>query len=152
MWICLHLADRTPETNDPSGSAPAELAGLQSSSDTRPVLYSCLDTVYWQCRQIPWHSFLSLYSQLGRSQWSRGLNMNCLRSLQRWDRGFESHSRHGCLSAFILCLCCPVCRQAVALRRDDSPSKESYRLCKKDYETEEEARAQQRAAEPLMNE
>jgi hypothetical protein len=30
---------------------------------------------------------------------------------KRWDRRFESHSRHGCLCAFILCLCCPVCRQ-----------------------------------------
>jgi hypothetical protein len=28
--------------------------------------------------------------------------MNCLRPLEHWDRGFESHSRHGCLSAFIL--------------------------------------------------
>jgi hypothetical protein len=29
---------------------------------------------------------------------------------------------------------------------------ESYRLCKKDYVTEEEARAEQRAVELLMNE
>jgi hypothetical protein len=39
-----------------------------------------------------------------------------------------------------------------ALRRADHPSKESYRLRKNDYETEEEARAQQRAVEPLLNE
>jgi hypothetical protein len=41
---------------------------------------------------------------LSRSQWRRGL------SVERWERGFESHSRHGCLCAFILCLCCSVCR------------------------------------------
>jgi hypothetical protein len=34
--------------------------------------------------------------------------MKCLRPLEYWDQGFESHTRHGCLSAFILCLCCPV--------------------------------------------
>jgi hypothetical protein len=34
----------------------------------------------------------------------------------------------------------------------DHSSKESYRLCKKDYETEEEATDQQGAVEPLMNE
>jgi hypothetical protein len=39
-----------------------------------------------------------------------------------------------------------------ALRRADHSSNEPYRLCKKDYETEEEARAQQRALEPLINE
>jgi hypothetical protein len=37
------------------------------------------------------------------------------------------------------------------MRRADPPSKESYRLCKNDNETEHEARAQQRAVDPLMN-
>jgi hypothetical protein len=44
------------------------------------------------------------------------------------------------------------CLQVAALRRTDHSSKEFYRLCKKDYVTEEEARAQQRAVEPLMYE
>jgi hypothetical protein len=38
------------------------------------------------------------------------------------------------------------------MRRSDHSSRESYRLCRKDCKTEEEARAQQRAVEPLMNE
>jgi hypothetical protein len=50
-----------------------------------------------------------------------------LRPLKHWDRGFESHSRHGYrLSAFNLCSCCLV--YAAALRRADPSSKESYRL------------------------
>jgi hypothetical protein len=44
------------------------------------------------------------------------------------------------------------CVQVVALWRADHSSKESYRPCENDYETEEEARAQQRAVEPLVNE
>jgi hypothetical protein len=36
--------------------------------------------------------------------------MNRLRPLERWECGFESHSRHGCLCVFILCLCFSVCR------------------------------------------
>jgi hypothetical protein len=39
-----------------------------------------------------------------------------------------------------------------AVRPETHSSKESYRLCKKDYETEEEAMAQQMVAGPLMNE
>jgi hypothetical protein len=52
--------------------------------------------------------------------------MNCLRSLDRWDRGFESHSWMSvCVySVFVLS-----CVQVAALRRADPPSKESYRLC-----------------------
>jgi hypothetical protein len=30
--------------------------------------------------------------------------MNRLRSVEHWDRGFESYSRHECLCAFILCV------------------------------------------------
>jgi hypothetical protein len=45
--------------------------------------------------------------------------------------------------AFILCLYCPVYKVEV-LGRADHSSKESYRVCKKDYETEKEARAQQK--------
>jgi hypothetical protein len=37
-----------------------------------------------------------------RSQWPLSLR------LEHWNCGFESHSRHGCLSAFALCLCCSV--------------------------------------------
>jgi hypothetical protein len=50
--------------------------------------------------------------------------------------------------AFILCLCCPVCRQRPCdglITRPISPT-----ICVKDYETEEEARAQQKTVEPLV--
>jgi hypothetical protein len=55
--------------------------------------------------------------------------MNRLRPLKHWDRGFESHLRHGCLCTFILFVLS--CLQAAAFRRADPPSKESYRLCKR---------------------
>jgi hypothetical protein len=45
--------------------------------------------------------------------------MKCLRPLKRWNRVFESHSRHGLLSMFLLCLCCPV--YVTALRQGWSP-------------------------------
>jgi hypothetical protein len=66
--------------------------------------------------------------------------MNCLLSLERWYRGFESHSRNGFLCVCFFRVCVVLC-----------VGRKPYRLCKNDYETEE-ARDQQGAVEPLMNE
>jgi hypothetical protein len=52
--------------------------------------------------------------------------MNRLHPLEHWGHGFESDSRYGFLSTFILYLCCPL--QVAASRRADPLSKESYRL------------------------
>jgi hypothetical protein len=67
--------------------------------------------------------------------------MNCFRSLERWYCGFESHLRYGCLYVRLFCVC-------VVLRLDRGLA---TGCVKKDYETEEETRAQQRAVESLMN-
>jgi hypothetical protein len=37
------------------------------------------------------------------------LFINCLRSLEPWDRGFESHSKYGYLCAFLFCVCVVMC-------------------------------------------
>jgi hypothetical protein len=50
----------------------------------------------------------------------------------------------------MLSLCYPV--QVSALPRADHSSKEPYLPSKNDYETEEEARAKEKAVQPLMNE
>jgi hypothetical protein len=71
----------------------------------------------------------------------------CLRSIKLW---VQIPLKAWISVCFIVCLCL-FCMQVAALRRANHSSKESYRLCKKDYETEEEVRAQQRAVEPLIN-
>jgi hypothetical protein len=35
--------------------------------------------------------------------------MNCLRSLERWDHGFEFYSKHGCLCMRLFCVCIVLC-------------------------------------------
>jgi hypothetical protein len=86
--------------------------------------------------------------QSGRSVWG----MNCLRSLEHYDRRFESHSRHGCLCVCVYSVFVLSCVSVTVLQRADHSSKESYRLCTKDCGSEKEAKVQQRAAEPLMKE
>jgi hypothetical protein len=67
-------------------------------------LFVCHYHIYYH-----WHRFpvtdleadnIWYVNRLGRLAWG----MNCLRPLKHWDRGIESHSRHGCLFAFILCV------------------------------------------------
>jgi hypothetical protein len=36
-------------------------------------------------------------------------DMNCLCSLGHLDRGFESHSRYGCLCVCLFCICVVLC-------------------------------------------
>jgi hypothetical protein len=68
-----------------------------------------------------------------------------------WDRWFEFHSRYGYLCISLFCVCIVMCVDSGRATGCSSPSRESYRLCKKkDYETE--ARAHHSAVEPLMNE
>jgi hypothetical protein len=35
--------------------------------------------------------------------------MNCFRSLECWNHGFESHSKHGCLCVRLFCVCFVLC-------------------------------------------
>jgi hypothetical protein len=41
----------------------------------------------------------------GRAVWT----MNCLCLLERWDRGFESQSRHGYIRVRLFCVCVVLC-------------------------------------------
>jgi hypothetical protein len=57
--------------------------------------------------------------------------MNCLRLLKHWGHGFESHSRHGCLSVCVYIVFVLSYVGSGLAMRADLPSKESYGLCKK---------------------
>jgi hypothetical protein len=49
----------------------------------------------FRCKR--WYQYLT-YNFIKADHSGRAVKgMNCFRSLERWNRGFESHSRHGCL-------------------------------------------------------
>jgi hypothetical protein len=62
-----------------------------------------------------------------------------VRFLECRDHGFE------------FCVCVVLCIESGFATANNS-SEASCRLCRKDYETEEETRAKQRAVQPLTNE
>jgi hypothetical protein len=82
-------------------------------------------------------------SEVSRSQWPRGLR----HELSSLARTLGSLVRI-LLKSIDIC----VCVYSVFMLPCDHLFNESYRLCKKDYEIEEETRTEQRAVEPLMNE
>jgi hypothetical protein len=72
----------------------------------------------------------------------------------RWNAGLVgSNFTQGmdvCVCVYSVCVL--PCVYVAALQRADHSSKESYRLRKREDEIEEEARAQQTAVQPMMNE
>jgi hypothetical protein len=71
--------------------------------------------------------------------------MNCLRSLKPWDCGFESHLRHRCLYVRLFCV-------GSGLATDWSLIQRVVPSVKKRLRNWRRGRAQQRAAELLLNE
>jgi hypothetical protein len=61
------------------------------------------------CYRIPYHGWFELMIILNADH--RGCAMwrkKCLHPIEHWDRGFESHSRYGCL--YIFCVCVVLCK------------------------------------------
>jgi hypothetical protein len=74
-----------------------------------------------------------------RSQWLRGVRHE-LFSLARMLGWWVRIPLKAWMSVYVYSLFVLSCVQVEALRRADPSSKDSYHLCKKDYETEEEAK------------
>jgi hypothetical protein len=79
-----------------------------SDSSCAPNCYRNVETI---CSQLG--SFFAVSNVLdpSRLRWPRVLrHSHCLRTLEHWGRGFESHSRHGCLYCVRLFGVCVVLR------------------------------------------
>jgi hypothetical protein len=72
-----------------------ETEDFPNCKSTPLPITSLLDVVNRRIRVLTMHVDISMpITVTARSE--------ALRSLECWNRGFESHSRHGCLCAFIL--------------------------------------------------
>jgi hypothetical protein len=93
------------------------------------------------------HIFHAPRATGGRSQWPRDIKHELsspAQTLGSWVRNLLGAWMSVCVcSVFVLSFV-----GGAALRRADPPSKESYRLRKKDQETGKAAKIQQRAVEP----
>jgi hypothetical protein len=83
------------------GFRPVSESKLNSSSVTQTPMRSLIRPYASEV----WGSFVLITHLLFRSHWPRGLRHELFYSLGRWDRGYESHSRHGYLCVRILCVC-----------------------------------------------
>jgi hypothetical protein len=113
---------------------PDNIGNIGIRSNIEAESYS-LDPLYLKARN---------YNER-RSQWLRGLShelSSLSRTLGSWVR-IPLKGIDVCVCVYSVFMLS--CAQVAALRRADPPSKESYRLCMKDYENEEDARAQRRA-------
>jgi hypothetical protein len=81
-----------------------------------------------------------LYVKITPSQWPRGLRHE-LSSLARTLGSSVRIPLEPWIFVLVYSVFVLSCVYVAALRWADPPSKESYRLCKKDYESEEEIRA-----------
>jgi hypothetical protein len=117
----LHWGKEATHSHKPN-SRPLHLL-ISSNERLTPV-----DCYYWFRM---WLNSIRIYVSVtadhgGRAVWG----MNCLRSLERLDRVFESHSKHGCLCVRLFCVFVVVCSSS-ALATGGHSSNDSYRLCKK---------------------
>jgi hypothetical protein len=58
---------------------------------------------------VPYGSYNWVYILVANHSGRAVYGMNCLCLLECWDRGFESHSRHGCLCVRLFCVCVVLC-------------------------------------------
>jgi hypothetical protein len=78
----------------------------------QPYLSKILERLIFGIVPYLWNSVVLIY---GINFWYAGHSgrasggMNYFRLIECWDRGFESHSRHGCLCVHSFCVCVVLC-------------------------------------------